>query len=333
MSSLLFFSHLMLLVQQMEGYLACRRSSSNYCENPLSGDPDQLVVTRLYLILVFQTRTEPDLAGFRNSNPARSVARFGENLFLDHRTICLMKLTASITLPDAIKREYSSVLPLSYVTVWQFWQNWWNDNKFFFVRVTLIKTVNTPLDRSPARVLSVSNWMLRSGTGIRQIWLEIWTGAAEPIRHGLFSVPLLITWCPQNALNCTDLHLHIFKNFPGVTPRTCKTGEGVSPLPRSLPPTNAHCPTFSQLPRPLNLDGNGLGWIPQKWQDSGFAKIQYNSGGNSGKNSRLNQKIKSGTRVNKSLLFVNTEKSTLRKPNMQIWRSSTLYRHGPDLAR
>jgi len=35
--------------------------------------------------------------------------RFGEKLFLDHRTIHLMKLMASTMLPAAIKRQYSSV--------------------------------------------------------------------------------------------------------------------------------------------------------------------------------------------------------------------------------
>ena len=37
---------------------------------------------------------------------------FGENLFWDNRTIHLMKLMASTMLSAAIKRQYSSVLPL-----------------------------------------------------------------------------------------------------------------------------------------------------------------------------------------------------------------------------
>jgi len=47
-------------------------------------------------------RPEPDLTGFRNSNPARS--RFGEKMFWNQRTIRLMKLMASIMLSVAIKR-------------------------------------------------------------------------------------------------------------------------------------------------------------------------------------------------------------------------------------
>ena len=52
---------------------------------------------------------EPDLTGFRNSNPTRARARpgFRKNLFSDHRTICPMKL-----LSVAIKQQYCSVLPL-----------------------------------------------------------------------------------------------------------------------------------------------------------------------------------------------------------------------------
>jgi len=45
-----------------------------------------------------------------------------ENLFLDHRTIRLMKLMASTMLSRAIKKQYSSVLScfLHYFTVCQF---------------------------------------------------------------------------------------------------------------------------------------------------------------------------------------------------------------------
>jgi len=60
-----------------------------------------------------QIRPEPDLAGFRNSNPAGS--RFGEwrqTRLLDHRTIHLVKLMVSAVLSAAVKRQYSSVLPL-----------------------------------------------------------------------------------------------------------------------------------------------------------------------------------------------------------------------------
>jgi len=50
----------------------------------------------------------PDLAGFMNSSPARSV----ENLVSDRRTIHLMKLLASTMLSHVLTRQYSSVLPL-----------------------------------------------------------------------------------------------------------------------------------------------------------------------------------------------------------------------------
>jgi len=64
----------------------------------------------LYWAWLFQVWLEPDLAGFRNSNLA--LARFGDNLFLYQRTICLMKLMVSAMLSTAIKMQYSSVLPL-----------------------------------------------------------------------------------------------------------------------------------------------------------------------------------------------------------------------------
>jgi len=50
-----------------------------------------------------------NISNFRNSN--LTGAGFGEKLFSDHRTICLMKLMAS-TMSAAIKRQYSKVLPL-----------------------------------------------------------------------------------------------------------------------------------------------------------------------------------------------------------------------------
>ena len=67
-----------------------------------------------YRICLFHIRPEPDLAGFRNSNPVGTGAGdgFGENMFLDHRIICLMKLNPSTMLPSAIERQYSSVLPM-----------------------------------------------------------------------------------------------------------------------------------------------------------------------------------------------------------------------------
>jgi len=55
-------------------------------------------------------------------------------------------------------------------------QNLWNGNGLsaFFVMVTLIKIVNTPLDRWAALVLCIINWTYCSCTGICQIQLEIW---------------------------------------------------------------------------------------------------------------------------------------------------------------
>ena len=67
-----------------------------------------------------------------------------------------------------------------------------------------------------------------------------------------FSVPLSMTWCSQNAPNCTDLHPY-FQNFPEVTPPDPKTGKGVSPSPDFSPSTRAHRRNFSRLPRPLPL--------------------------------------------------------------------------------
>ena len=54
-------------------------------------------------------RVVPDLT---ISNPEGAGARFGKNLFLDHRTIHLMKLMVSTLLSAAIQRQYHSVLPL-----------------------------------------------------------------------------------------------------------------------------------------------------------------------------------------------------------------------------
>jgi len=67
----------------------------------------------------------------------------------------------------------------------------------------------------------------------------------------LFSVPLLMTQCPQNAPNCTDLHLYFQKIPGGNTPGLPETVEGLSPLPNFFTTTSAHRPTYSELPRPL----------------------------------------------------------------------------------
>jgi len=69
----------------------------------------------------------------------------------------------------------------------------------------------------------------------------------------LFSVQLLMTWCRQNASNCTDLQVCILKKFLGVKLLDPQKWGWVSTSPDSSPSTNAHCPTFSELPRPLYL--------------------------------------------------------------------------------
>ena len=65
---------------------------------------------------------QPDLAGFRNSNPARARAGFGENLFLDHRTIRLIKVISIYShcirslRPRGAVREYVADLPRGRLT-------------------------------------------------------------------------------------------------------------------------------------------------------------------------------------------------------------------------
>jgi len=56
------------------------------------------------------TRFDYFKSDLRNLNLAR--ARFAENLFWDHRTICLMELIVPTMMSAATKRQYSSVLPL-----------------------------------------------------------------------------------------------------------------------------------------------------------------------------------------------------------------------------
>jgi len=53
--------------------------------------------------------TLPDLGTQIRSKPDLDLGR----MFWDHRTICLMKIMPSPMLSAAIKRQYSSVLPLS----------------------------------------------------------------------------------------------------------------------------------------------------------------------------------------------------------------------------
>jgi len=107
------------------------------------------LILRLYRIWLFQIcALEPNLAGFRNSNPAR--AGFGENLLWDHRTIRWMKLIAStMPSPPITKWQYSSVLRLLRLCLPVF-------DKIcgmaIIIHVTLIKIANTPHDRSAVSV-------------------------------------------------------------------------------------------------------------------------------------------------------------------------------------
>ena len=78
-------------------------------------------------------------------------------------------------LPAAIKQQYSSVLPSLHHCLPIFDEICRTAMDFvFFVRVTLIKIGNRPLDMSAALVLFVINWTHFSCTGIWQIRLEIW---------------------------------------------------------------------------------------------------------------------------------------------------------------
>ena len=85
---------------------------------------------------------------------------------------------ASTMLSAAIKRQYSSVLPLLHHCLPVFDEICGTAINFvFFVQVTLVKIIkimNTTLDRSATLVLSVINWTYCSCSGIGQIQLEIW---------------------------------------------------------------------------------------------------------------------------------------------------------------
>jgi len=60
----------------------------------------------------------------------------------------------------------------------------------------------------------------------------------------------------QFAQICT----RIFTNFPGVIPQDLQNwGEG-NPSPDSFSSTNAHRPTFSELPRPLCVTAGESTW-------------------------------------------------------------------------
>jgi len=86
-----------------------------------------------------RSRTWPDLGTQIQSQLDPDLE---ENLFWDHRTIPLMKLMVSAMLSAAIKRQYSSVLPLLHVCqcLTKF-----VEGQFVFLLswVTLIKIVNT----------------------------------------------------------------------------------------------------------------------------------------------------------------------------------------------
>jgi len=62
------------------------------------------------VLWINQTNQAPLVPDLTISNLAE--AGFGENLFSDHRTICLIKLMASTMLSAAINRQYSSVVSL-----------------------------------------------------------------------------------------------------------------------------------------------------------------------------------------------------------------------------
>jgi len=87
------------------------------------------------------------------SNPAGAGAGFGENLFWGHRTICLMKLTASTMLPAATNIQYSSGIHLLRHFQPVFEENCGTTMDFFL----FLSCTNTPLDRSAAVVSSVIN--------------------------------------------------------------------------------------------------------------------------------------------------------------------------------
>jgi len=129
----------------------------------------RMLILQLYRIWLLQIWPELDLTGFRNSNLARAGSGFGENLFSGHRTIHLMKPKASTMLSAAIKRQYSSVLPLLHHSFASFWQNLWNGNGFCIFRPSsanyVVKIANTPLDRPVVFVLYVIKWTYYSCSG------------------------------------------------------------------------------------------------------------------------------------------------------------------------
>jgi len=67
--------------------------------------------------------SNPDLAAFRNSDPAGDYMDLGTTRFSDRRTMRLIKLMAIAMLSAATKRQYSSVFPLLRHYLLVFWQN------------------------------------------------------------------------------------------------------------------------------------------------------------------------------------------------------------------
>jgi len=164
-------SHLIYMIETTRLKCNNREQSKQCVTTRQEHSSQQHIIIRVVSNLTKSNK--PDLAGFRNSNPAGAGTGFGENLFLDDRTIRLMKLVASTMLSAAVKKQYCSVFPLLHhcLTV--------NDeicgtamNFVFFARVTVIKLANIPVDRSA--VLSIIYLTFCSCIGIQQIWLEIW---------------------------------------------------------------------------------------------------------------------------------------------------------------
>jgi len=113
----------------------------------------------LHRIWLFQIRSDPDLAGFRNSNPAGSAARSGfwENLLWDHRTICLLKQMVSAMLSAAIKGSTVQCF-LYYVTVYQFLTKL-VERKWILYFLFFIVLSNPPGTFCDGLIFSLVNWL------------------------------------------------------------------------------------------------------------------------------------------------------------------------------
>jgi len=113
----------------------------------------------LYRISLFQIRPEPDLAGFRNSYPDGAGDGFGENLFSDHIMPGEIMPSTTVSCHKVAAQFIAYTLLLrSLPVLTKLWSGTAMNIVFFFrPGITLIKTANTPLDRSAALVLSVIN--------------------------------------------------------------------------------------------------------------------------------------------------------------------------------